>query len=180
MQLRYPRLGGCHGRFYTDTFFAKSPTLAGCQMAQIYTNDINFTKVFPIKHKSEAHHTLVQFMQDVGIPSVLHTDDAKELTQGKMAEIVKKAWIRPTQSEPYSPWQVRAELANRELKKAVRYSLYKTNAPRRLYKAVHHMNLSQVLHLTFLSTQNMNGIKQFGTLIKRLLFQKIRENWLSG
>jgi hypothetical protein len=133
MQLHYPCLGGRHGRFYTDTFFAKSPSLTGCQMAQLYTNDVHFTKVFPMKHKSEAHHTLVQLMQEVGIPSALHSDDAKELTQGKMAEVIKKAWIHPTQSEPYSPWQVRAELGNRELKKAVRYTLYKTNAPRRLW-----------------------------------------------
>jgi hypothetical protein len=49
-------------------------------------------------------------MQDIGIPSALHSDDAKELTQGRMAQVLKEFWIKPTQSEPYSPWQVRAEL----------------------------------------------------------------------
>ncbi len=51
MQLRYPRLGGRHGRFYTDTFFSKTPSLAGCSMAQIYVNDVHFTKVFPLENQ---------------------------------------------------------------------------------------------------------------------------------
>ena len=96
MQLHYPCLGGRHGCFYTDTFFTKTPTLRGCQMAQISTNNISFTKVFPMKHKSKASN-----MQDVGIPSCLHTDDAKELEQGKMAEITRKGWIQTMQSKPY-------------------------------------------------------------------------------
>lgn len=54
MQLHYPCFGGRHGCFYTDTFFAKTPTLRGCQMAQISTNNISSTKVFPMKHKSKA------------------------------------------------------------------------------------------------------------------------------
>jgi hypothetical protein len=133
MQLRYPRLGGRHGRFYTDTFFSKTPSLSGCSMAQIYTNDVHFTKIFPLKTKSEAPDSLVQFMQDVGIPSHLHSDDAKELTQGRMGDIIRKCWIKATQSEPYSPWQVRAELGNRELKKAVRLTMARSNAPSRLW-----------------------------------------------
>jgi hypothetical protein len=59
-------------------------------MAQLYTNDVDFTKVFPMKTKSEAPDTLVAFMQDVGIPSALHSDDAKELTQGRMGEIMAR------------------------------------------------------------------------------------------
>jgi len=133
MQLRYPRLGGRHGRFYTDTFFSKTPSLSGCSMAQIYTNDVHFTKIFPLKTKSEAPDSLVQFMQDVGIPSHLHSDDAKELTQGRMGDITRKCWIKATQSEPYSPWHVRAELGNRELKKAVRLTMARSNAPSRLW-----------------------------------------------
>ena len=91
MQLRYPRLGGRHGRFHTDTFFAKTASLTNCTMAQLYTNDVDFTKAFPMKTKSEAPDTLVAFMQDVGIPSALHSDDAKELTQGRTGEIMRKA-----------------------------------------------------------------------------------------
>ncbi len=76
---------------------------------------------------------LIQFMQDIGIPSDLHSDDAKELTQGRMGELLRKFWIRGSQSEPYSPWQVRAELCIREVKKAVRHAMAKTKAPKHLW-----------------------------------------------
>jgi len=158
MQLHYPRLGGHHGKFHTDTFFARTASLTNCTMAQVYTNDVDFSKIFPIKAKGDVPDTLIVFMQDVGIPLALHSDDAKELTQGRMGEIVRKAWIKPTQSEPYSPWQVRAELCNRELKKAVRYAyaLYKTNAPGQLwdYFAAYH---SEIRNLTAHPHYNVQG-----------------------
>jgi hypothetical protein len=87
-------------------------------MGQMFTNDIHFTKFYPMRAKSEAAEALVSFMQDIGIPSDLHSDDAKELTQGKMGELLCKFWIKGIQSEPYSPWQVRAVLCIREIKKA--------------------------------------------------------------
>ena len=46
-QLQHPRLGGTHGRFHTDTFFASQPSLSWCMMGQLYTNDIHFTKFPP-------------------------------------------------------------------------------------------------------------------------------------
>jgi hypothetical protein len=70
-------------------FFSKTPALRGYTMAQFYTNDIHFTKFFPLKKKSEAPDSLIHFMQDVGIPSHLHSDDAKELAQGRMGEIIR-------------------------------------------------------------------------------------------
>jgi hypothetical protein len=41
-QLRYPHLGGQHGKFYTDSFFAHVPSLSMCTMGKIYTNDLGF------------------------------------------------------------------------------------------------------------------------------------------
>jgi GH24 family phage-related lysozyme (muramidase) len=57
-----------------------------------------------MQYKSQAPDALVSFMQDIGIPSELHSDDAKELNQGKMKGILKKFWIKGSQSEPYSSW----------------------------------------------------------------------------
>jgi len=128
-QLRYPRLSGRHGKFHTDTFFADVPSLQGAKMGQMYTNDAHFTKFYPMKTKAEAPNTLIAFMQDIGIPSDLHSDNANELTQGKMKELLKEFWIKPSQSEPHSPWQVRAELTKREVKKAVRDTMQRTRAP---------------------------------------------------
>jgi hypothetical protein len=43
-----------------------------------------------MKSKSEAPDSLILFIQDIGIPSELYSDDARELTQGRMAEIARK------------------------------------------------------------------------------------------
>jgi len=107
-QLRYPRLTGRHGVFHTDTFFADTPTLSNCTIGQMYTNDVDFSKFYPMRRKGDVADTMIAFMQDIGIPSGLHSDNAKELTQGRVADIAKEFWIKVSQSEPYSPWQVRA------------------------------------------------------------------------
>jgi hypothetical protein len=44
--------------------------------------DFGYGKITPIKQKSEAGHALKELMQDIGIPSEIHTDGATELTQG--------------------------------------------------------------------------------------------------
>ncbi len=70
-------------------------------------------------------------------------DDAKELTQGLMGELL---WIRGTQSA-YSPWQVWAELCIREIKNALRPTLSKSNAPKRLwdYSTVYQCELRNLI-----------------------------------
>ena len=65
-QLCYPRLTGRHGVFHTDTFFAETSTLSNCTMGQMYTNDVDFSKFYPMRQKGEAADTLVAFMQDIG------------------------------------------------------------------------------------------------------------------
>ncbi len=75
-QLRYRQLAGRHGSFYTDTFFSKVPSLNNFKMAQIYVNDLSFTKVYPMKVKSEAGDTLQTFIHDIGIPHSIRSDDA--------------------------------------------------------------------------------------------------------
>jgi hypothetical protein len=163
MQLRYNRLGGHHGRFYTDTLFSKTPSLGGHTMAQVYTNDIHFTKVFPLKKKSDAPDSLIHFMRDVGIPSHLHSDDAKGLTQGRRGDIVRKCWIKATQSEPYPPWQVRAELCNRELKKSVRLHMANSKAPGRLWDfcAIYHLEIRNLTAHPFFNLQNRTPYELF-------------------
>jgi hypothetical protein len=47
-----------------------------------------------------------------------------------MAELAREFWILITQSEPYSPWKVRAEFCIREIKKAVRHGMLRTRAPK--------------------------------------------------
>jgi len=129
-QLWYLRLGGPHGKFHTGIFFASVPSLSNCTMGQMYTNDLTFST---LNHMILIPDTLIPFIQDIGIPSELHSDDAKELTQGKMKDLLEKFWIKGTQSEPYSPWQVRVELCIREVKRAVRHSLETSRALKHLW-----------------------------------------------
>jgi hypothetical protein len=82
-QLRYPRLSGHSGKVHTDTFFSDVLSLSNCKMGQLYANNIDFTKFYPMRHNGEASDTLIAFIQDIGIPSGLHSDNTKELTEGK-------------------------------------------------------------------------------------------------
>jgi len=72
-------------------------------MAQVFANDVDYVKLIPMRRKGEAGDSLVEFIQDTGIPSELHTDMAKEETLGKWKEVMRKYEIKPTMSEPYSP-----------------------------------------------------------------------------
>jgi hypothetical protein len=69
-----------------------------------------------MKLKSEAGFALQEFIQDVGVPSILHTDGATELTEGKWKEVCQTHGIKQTCTEPHSPFQNRAEVNIRELK----------------------------------------------------------------
>jgi hypothetical protein len=62
-------------------------------MGQLYVNNDDFVKFIPMKKKSDAPETLVEFCQDIGIPSELHSDNANELTKGRWGELVKKYQI---------------------------------------------------------------------------------------
>ena len=70
-RLRYNQLGSQHGRFYSDTFFASSKSTRGNSMAQMFVNDIKYMRIFPMKKKSEAGNTLLELIQDIGIPASL-------------------------------------------------------------------------------------------------------------
>jgi hypothetical protein len=67
--LRYAQLGGRHGRFYSDTLFSLIPSLRNNLVAQIFVNDLGFTRVTPMKSKADAGHALLEFIQDIGVPS---------------------------------------------------------------------------------------------------------------
>jgi len=71
-------------------------------MGQMFTNNIHFTKFYPMRVKSDAPDTMIQFMQDISIPSELHSDDAKELTSGRMGEILRRFWIRYSEQTIFS------------------------------------------------------------------------------
>jgi hypothetical protein len=78
---------------------------------------VGFQKFIPTESKANAGDALKEFIQDVGIPSVLHTDGSPEQTHGTWAKVVKEFHIKQSLTEPHSPFQNRAEGGIRELKK---------------------------------------------------------------
>ena len=86
-----------------------------------------------MKTKSCAPDTLTNFIHSSGIPAWLVADNAPELTKGHWRAIVCEYHIRQTTTEPYSPWQNRAEGEIRELKRMIRRLAQRTGSPRRLW-----------------------------------------------
>ncbi len=98
-------------------------------MGQIFVNNIGYTHFIPMEAKSEAGYALQEFIQDVGIPCTLHTDGAKVLTEGKWRDVCKTFGIKQTFTEPHSPFQNRAEINIRELKKQTRRIMQQSQCP---------------------------------------------------
>jgi len=131
--LRYNQLGGKHGRFYTDTMFASVKSIQGNTMGQIMVNDVGYTHFTPMRLKSEAPNALMEFIQDIGVPSIIHSDGAPESTQGRWKDTCRTHGIKQTSTEPNSPFQNRAEINIRELKKRTRQIMHSTRTPLRLW-----------------------------------------------
>ena len=89
--------------------FAMAESIQANTMGQICVNDLDFLHFILMHTKSEAGDALAEFIQDVGIPSALHTNEAKELTLGHWKQVRLDHVIKQTQTEPYSPWQNHAE-----------------------------------------------------------------------
>ncbi|MGH3055661.1 MAG: hypothetical protein ACRDL7_11860, partial [Gaiellaceae bacterium] len=129
-QLRYNQLSS---RFYSDTLFSKCKSTVGNTCGQIFVNDIDFVRFIPMQTKSAAGDALAEFIQDVGIPSTLHTDNAKEETLGRWRDVRLNCQIQQTETEPYSPWQNRAERTIKEVKKSVVRLMTRTRTPKSLW-----------------------------------------------
>ncbi len=133
-RLRYNQLGSKHGKFYSDTFFATTKSTRGNTMAQLYVNDAKYMRIMPMRRKADAHHTLQELIQDIGIPAAIHCDGAKELQLGKWRDTCNDYGIKLTSTEPYSPWQNRAEVNIREAKKkSIHRLMTKTKTPKVLW-----------------------------------------------
>jgi hypothetical protein len=128
--LNYPRL---QCPVYTDTLFGKCKSLRGNKVCQIYATTFHFVKAFPLPKKGEAHHSLSDFFKEVGIPSVMISDDAKELTQGKFKKKCRRAQcpIRPV--EAYTPNANKVEGVIREVKRHYRRTMISTGCPEPLW-----------------------------------------------
>jgi hypothetical protein len=86
-----------------------------------------------MKSKTEVANTLLQLIQDVGIPAAINSDGAQELQHGKWNQVRSDYGIPQTITEPYSPWQNRAEINIREAKKRISRLMQRTHTPKTLW-----------------------------------------------
>jgi hypothetical protein len=90
-------------KFYSDTLFPRVTSLRGNTCAQIFYTSDGYSKICPMKLKSEAGSKLNELCSNVGIPSRLLTDNAGEETGGEWETVRRKHLIPQGYTEPHTP-----------------------------------------------------------------------------
>jgi Reverse transcriptase (RNA-dependent DNA polymerase) len=124
--------------------------------AQVYCTDFDWTRVYPMKSKSEAHYTLDMVHQEFGAFRVMIPDNAKELTEGAFRDKLRRAGTVIAPVEAYSPNQNRAESAIRELKRMYRRTMIATKAPEGLWDHCFQL-MSEIRSHTALNLMRLGG-----------------------
>ena len=107
-------------KLHEDVIFSSVPSLSGNTCGVIFVNNLGFLHIVQMKSKSQAGKVSTAFFEDKGAPTVIHTDGAKELTQGCWLEILsQQGGIKQTFAKPYSPWQNREDAGIHEHEKQV-------------------------------------------------------------
>jgi hypothetical protein len=118
---------------FTDTMEAGTLSKRQNKYAQVFVVPPNWTKVYTMRTKGEAHHCLGSLFHEVGVPDKMVMDGSKEQTQGEFKKKLRDAGCMVHQTEPYTPWSDRAELAIRELKRKTRRTMVASHCPKRLW-----------------------------------------------
>ena len=115
MQSKRKRL---NDTFYSDTMFSGVKSIRGNTCAQLFTNG-KFVHLEPITRKALAGEALQSMVDQVGIPDKMVFDGAKEQVGAKseFMRTVRRYHTSFWQTEPYSPWQNRAEDQIREVRR---------------------------------------------------------------
>ena len=121
--------------WYTDTLFAKNKSLVGNTCAQMFTDGDGFTYVHPMKSKAQAGEALHKVTKDVGVPNTIISDGAAEQTGPKthFKQVMKKCHIDSRTTEPYSPWQNKAENSIGIIKGKAKRRRIRRQIPRRCW-----------------------------------------------
>ena len=101
--------------FFGDTLIAGTVSKKGNRYNEVFTTSFGWTRVFPMKKKSEAHEELSLLFQKDGVPPACIVEGSKEQVEGDFRRKCKEASCQLKQIKPYSPWQNAAEGAIREL-----------------------------------------------------------------
>ncbi|MGH3054176.1 MAG: hypothetical protein ACRDL7_04265 [Gaiellaceae bacterium] len=118
---------------YSDTFKSSTKSLRGNEYTQCFVTGEDLIFHFPMSREAHAPQGLVQWIAEYGIPAQIHTDNAKIETLGEWKRIANFHWIETTTTEPYSPWQNRAEREIKETKRHAKFIMDDANVPRKLW-----------------------------------------------
>ena len=118
---------------FTDTMKSIVKSKNGNQYAQIYCTNDGWSRVYPMKSKSEAHETLGLLFATEGVPHTMISDGAKEETLGEFKRKASQADCRIKATEPYSPWSNAAEGSIRELKKGAARKILESGSSKKLW-----------------------------------------------
>ena len=121
------------GPVFSDTLFSDTKSIRGNTCAQIFVTDKEYSTIYPLKSKSEAFVALNEFCHNIGLPNPIITDNAGEETDGEWERVRKKYLLTQRTTEPYSPWQNKAESEIRELKKHFRRIMHRSKTPEALW-----------------------------------------------
>ena len=134
-QLRYKQLMRGYGTFYCDYLKVGCTSLRGFIGGVVYTNKVGFKKFYPCTDETgiETGRSLKSFIEMVGLPSSLHSDNHKNFKEGLFKKLLRRFGIHSTYTEPHSPWQNRAEYSIGEIKIYARRLMQRTQTPIRLW-----------------------------------------------
>jgi hypothetical protein len=76
---------------------------------EIYVTDFGWSRSFPMQKESEGHETLDLFLSRYGVSESLISDGAKAHAVGEYCKKTTQTGIFCKVTDPYSPWQNRAE-----------------------------------------------------------------------
>jgi hypothetical protein len=113
--------------------FASVKSKRGNNCAQIYVNDIEWCRAYPLKTKGDAHTSLDFLFPEHGVPNTMISDDAPELHAGEFQQKCQQAGSYCKETEPYSSRMNWAEGTIRELKRATKRAMLKTYMPKHLW-----------------------------------------------
>ena len=105
---------------YHDVLFGKCKSLKGNTCATVFATAFHYVRVQALASKADAHFSLDDFFDKVGIPSRLVSDNAPELTKGEFRRKSKRAQCPMYPIEVDTQNANLAETAIKELKKHYR------------------------------------------------------------
>lgn len=129
--LRYPKLPGT---YHADTLEGSVKSIREFRYAHIIGNGHGFSKFYPMVTKNETVQALDDFIASHGIMERLITDgDGTMETSKAWKNAISMYKINQRWTEPYSPWQNRAELDVREAKRGIKRFMKRSKSPHRLW-----------------------------------------------